>query len=269
MAKQTNGLCKYCGNEYARSGMLRHLAACSERKAALNKETGSRTSGYYELLVEGKDKPQYWLIIEMKESATLKELDQFIRDIWVECCGHLSAFDIGGQVYEMVPSGGEFWGPPAAGMNPELKELFSPGLVLEYNYDFGQTTSLMIRVLDYRSGVWKDETVTILSRNNPPEIPCCRCGRRAECVDPERMLEGDGFWCRECLMAQNRRDAEEELEDGEVLEDGGPVQDDDENFMDEYLLPVCNSPRMGVCAYEGSEIYPDCLEPDKKAKIQQ
>lgn len=115
MAKQTNGLCKYCGNKYARSGMLRHLAACSERKAALQKETGSRRSGYYELLVEGKDKPEYWLIIEMKESATLKELDQFIRDIWVECCGHLSAFAIGGQVYEMVPSGGEFWGAAGCG----------------------------------------------------------------------------------------------------------------------------------------------------------
>lgn len=34
---------------------------------------------------------KYWLIIEVSENVTLKELDNFIRDIWVECCGHLSA----------------------------------------------------------------------------------------------------------------------------------------------------------------------------------
>lgn len=28
----------------------------------------------------------------------LDDLDQFIRDIWVECCGHLSAFYIEGKM---------------------------------------------------------------------------------------------------------------------------------------------------------------------------
>ena len=29
-----------------------------------------------------------------------------------------------------------------------------------------------------------------------------------------------------------------------------------------YLLPVTNSPRMGVCGYEGSDFYPNQFEPD-------
>ena len=33
---------------------------------------------------------------------------------------------------------------------------------------------------------------------------------------------------------------------------------------DKYALPVCNSPRMGVCGYCGSTKYPDQFEPDKK-----
>ena len=39
-----------------------------------------------------------------------------------------------------------------------------------------------------------------------------------------------------------------------------------EEFDDyeEFYLPVCNSPRMGVCGYEGSDRYPDSFEPDKK-----
>ena len=31
---------------------------------------------------------------------------------------------------------------------------------------------------------------------------------------------------------------------------------------EEMLLPVCNSPRLGVCGYCGSNIYPDRFVPD-------
>lgn len=37
-----------------------------------------------------------------------------------------------------------------------------------------------------------------------------------------------------------------------------------EDEIAEYYLPVCNSTRMGVCGYEGSEVYPDQFVPDKK-----
>lgn len=39
MGTQTKGFCKYCGKEYTRSGMLRHLEACKERKSKLAMET--------------------------------------------------------------------------------------------------------------------------------------------------------------------------------------------------------------------------------------
>lgn len=32
MAVQTKGFCKYCGNEYTKAGMLRHLSACKKEK---------------------------------------------------------------------------------------------------------------------------------------------------------------------------------------------------------------------------------------------
>jgi len=37
----------------------------------------------------------------MPARATLTDLDGFLRDIWLECCGHLSAFDIGTVRYEL------------------------------------------------------------------------------------------------------------------------------------------------------------------------
>lgn len=33
------------------------------------------------------------------------------------------------------------------------------------------------------------------------------------------------------------------------------------------MLPVCNSPRMGVCGYKGSKLYSDQFEPDKSDDI--
>ena len=38
MAEQTKGLCKYCGKEYTKGGMLRHLPACKKRKEKLESE---------------------------------------------------------------------------------------------------------------------------------------------------------------------------------------------------------------------------------------
>ena len=175
MANQTKGFCKFCGKEYTKNGMLRHLTACKNRKERLEAVNGKKKCGYFELVISGKYNSDYWLVIEMQETATLKDLDQFIRDIWVECCGHLSAFIIGGMRYESCPGEASFWGPPARSMDCKLKDAFSQDQKIEYEYDFGSTTELLIKVQDYRVGMWKKDEVTILSRNNPPEILCDHC----------------------------------------------------------------------------------------------
>ena len=105
----------------------------------------------------GRYDKDYWLIVEVSENATLKELDQFIRDIWVECCGHLSAFDIGGVSYELMPETDSFWGPPAKSMNYKLKDVLTVGQTITYEYDFGSTTELILNIHSYRVGVRKNE----------------------------------------------------------------------------------------------------------------
>ena len=111
MAKSTRGYCKYCGKEYTRTGMLKHLQSCKKRMEVC--ENSKKMSAYYELMLYGTYNKDYWLIIQIKENATLECLDQFIRDIWVECCGHLSAFDIEGVRYEHIPDNDFLWGKPA------------------------------------------------------------------------------------------------------------------------------------------------------------
>ena len=133
------------------------------------------------LVLYGKYNKDYWLIIQIKENATLKDLDQFIRNIWVECCGHLSAFEVHGQRYESMPMEDSFWGEPAKGMNYKLKNIFEQGMQIEYEYDYGSTTELIICVQDYYNAPNQKEKITILSRNNPP--PVCLFGMWGKCCD--------------------------------------------------------------------------------------
>lgn len=248
MAAQTKGLCKYCGKEYTKGGMLRHLASCKKRIDRLEKETGKTRCGYFEIVLYGRYDKDYWLIVEVSENATLKALDQFIRDIWVECCGHLSAFDIGGVSYEVMPETDSFWGPPAKSMNYKLKDVLTVGQTITYEYDFGSTTELILNIHSYRVGVRKNEKIVLLSRNNARKIVCSQCGKKeAEWIDPLNYYEEKPFWCEECL--RKARTEGDETEDWD-----GP----------EYFLKVCNSPRMGVCGYEGSDRYPDQFEPDEE-----
>lgn len=245
MAKSTRGYCKYCGKEYTRTGMLKHLQSCKKRMEVC--ENSKKMSAYYELMLYGTYNKDYWLIIQIKENATLECLDQFIRDIWVECCGHLSAFDIEGVRYEQIPDNDFLWGKPAEDMSHKLKEVLEVGMEIGYEYDFGSTTELTIKVVDFYKAPEQKEKVTILSRNNPIQFTCSVCGKNpAVWIDPIKMYNEDPFWCEECLEKYENGELDEEIE----VEESG------------YLLPVTNSPRMGVCGYEGSDFYPNQFEPD-------
>lgn len=242
MSKHTKGKCKYCGKEYTFSYMNKHLPACKERQKKWAEETASKKCGYFELAVYPKYNRDYWLYVEIKETATLKDVDQFLRDIWVECCGHLSAFDIGGISYDVAPQDDFFWGKPAKSMSCKLKSVLEKGMTFSYEYDFGSTTELMITVVNYRVGDDRKEKLIILSRNNPIEILCNVCGKNsAAYICAECFYEGRGWLCEDCAKTH---------ECGE-----------------EMLLPVCNSPRMGVCGYCGSNIYPDQFVPDTEKKV--
>ena len=63
-----------------------------------------------------------------------------------------------------------FWGPPAKSMKFKLKEVLEEGTAFSYDYDFGSTTELILNVHSYRTGKQKQDKITILSRNNPPDV---------------------------------------------------------------------------------------------------
>ncbi len=140
----------------------------------------------YHIMVDGLYLPQYWLHIEIKANAKLKDLDQFLRDIWLECCGHLSAFEIDGVSYHSDYFDFDL-DPTAKDMNVPLSKVLDPGMEFYHIYDFGSFTELRLKVIGERMGMMK-EKVRILARNEPPDIRCS-CGKKAKWVCTQCLVE--------------------------------------------------------------------------------
>lgn len=220
------GKCSFCGGSFAKSAMARHLKACKARAkgndsaATKGAAKGSALRTVYHLQVEGIYQPMYWMHIEIPENATLKDLDDFLRETWLECCGHLSSFEIEGSTFYS-----ERMEPGDRSMRVALGKVVAPGTKFEHIYDFGTSTELSLKVLSLREGLARDKDVRVLARNDPPDIRCQSCGRPATAVCCQ-CNEGLGWFCEECVAKHK--------------------------CGEDMLLPVVNSPRVGMCGYTGT-----------------
>ncbi|HZR40932.1 MAG TPA: hypothetical protein VFB12_12480 [Ktedonobacteraceae bacterium] len=329
----TKGVCSFCKGEFDKGKMTQHLKHCKERAAtvaAAEKSLRKPKTRLLHLLVEGHYNPQYWMHLEIAASEALFTLDSFLRNIWLECCGHLSAFKIDGTNYESEPEGffpfgafeeveedeedeemqeeNDLIGPdsivnmeklleympspflveipsswldelkkPRAvddliafakeqlksirkgpyGHTPEerneysirfaqthmlkaileaiedrsmdvpLARVLKVGTKFSHEYDFGSTTYLDLKVVAEREGIVRNKRkpVEIMARNLPPEILCVECGKSA------KQVVAGGYY-----------DVEEKAYCNACAKDS---EDSD------MLLPIVNSPRVGVCGYAG------------------
>jgi hypothetical protein len=324
----SKGICNFCKGEFEKAKMTQHLKYCKQRAAEIATEIGNSSAPQktrlFHILVEGRYNPQYWMHLEMPASDALADLDDFLRAIWLECCGHLSEFTIGGTSYSSEPEDYFYFGgdetaeeeeieeeeeeeefnvdelletfpPESLKMLPknflselkkfesvddlvtylketlnsmpkrgvphsqeewnEYRERYFQAQVLEallemvedrsldaplervlkvgqkfsYEYDFGSSTDLTLKVLSEREGVVQDEDeddFEILARNIEPVILCKVCGKPAKFVVGGYFDVEENAFCSKKCVKKSGEDAE-------------------------MLLPVVNSPRVGVCGYTG------------------
>src|SRR6266566_2621386 len=113
MARQTSkGTCAFCRGEFSKSAMTRHLETCEQRmltEAKAGSKQQAQPTRKLHMVVEGRDLPMYWMHLEVTASTTLTTLDRFLRATWLECCGHLSAFEIGGIRYAIDAGMDDEW----------------------------------------------------------------------------------------------------------------------------------------------------------------
>ena len=213
----SSGRCCLCGGVFGKGAMTRHVKACLPNPTIPEKGKKTRT---LHLLVEGRYATEYWVHLGAHADATLDALDRFLRRTWLECCGHMSAFEIDETRYMAEPA--DFGGEST---DVSLGEVLAPGMTFRYEYDFGSTTELKLKVLSEYEGARKGDTVRALARNEPPTIACDDCGKPAVRICTECTGPGEGCLCNTCAA--------------------------DHECGEDRLLPVVNSPRTGVCAYGG------------------
>ncbi|HYX49716.1 MAG TPA: hypothetical protein VE843_08230, partial [Ktedonobacteraceae bacterium] len=328
----SKGVCHFCKGEFEKAKMTQHLKYCKQRATEIANELentpASQKTRLFHILIEGRYNPQYWMHVEMSASDTLEDLDYFLRDIWLECCAHLSEFTIGGTSYSSEPEDYFYFAESATGEEMEIEEeeeeeefnidellqtlppeyikllpknflselrkfetvddlvtylketllaipkkgvphskeewdeyqeryfqsqvleallemvedrsldiplekLLKVGQKFFYEYDFGSSTELSLKVVSEREGVIQnqdeaEDDIEIIARNIEPVMLCKVCGKPAKFVVAGYFnVEENAFCSRKCVKKS-----------GEDVD---------------MLLPVVNSPRVGVCAYTGED----------------
>ena len=140
--KQTRGPCAYCGKEMSKAGMSKHLGSCKARKEAIAKadQGKAKSEELYHLRLQDAYGGDFWLNLEMRGGKTLNDLDNYLRAIWLECCGHLSEFGLGRFTDTIANS-------------RKIYEVFDYTDSLIHIYDFGTSSETVVKCVDVREGV--------------------------------------------------------------------------------------------------------------------
>ena len=100
--------------------------------------------------MRARERP-HWVELGVRCDATLHDLDRFLRAVWLECCSHVSHFEIGDDVYSvMVPMPGDPWRFEPMDerearwrhMGETVNAAIPPLARFEYEHDYGSPTEL-------------------------------------------------------------------------------------------------------------------------------
>jgi hypothetical protein len=216
--KQSKGNCAFCDKELSKGGMSKHLATCTARQSAIEKADQKKGAAetLYHLRIQDSYRSEFWLNLEMRGSKQLKDLDTYLRAIWLECCGHLSEFSLGGF-------------QNTVGMSRSIDQVFSSADEVMHTYDFGTSSETLAKHVSTRKGKpLSSKPIFLMARNNPPTETCIECGKPATHLCTECMYE-DETWGTLC---------DEHTENHPHDNYGEPIE-------------LINSPRIGMCGYDG------------------
>jgi hypothetical protein len=227
----TQGRCRLCKAILSKATMARHLRVCREKHApsSLPGRLKDREVSVFHVMAEGSYAPEYWMHFEVPAAASLADVDHFLRETWLECCGHLSAFTIHGKEYLSDTDDG-YDDENGEDMDLPIGAVLERGNKFHHLYDFGTATELTLKIVSRRKTSARNRRIKLLARNEPPTMPCEVCGNLAAWVCSQCL---DGAVGRVCNKCAGRHGCGREM-----------------------LLPVVNSPRVGMCGYTGATELP-------------
>lgn len=205
-------ICTVCKKHFSTSGLQRHVGTCIKKNIA----DENVTTTLYQFKIYDKYMPDFFLHVLVSKKAKLFHLDRFLREIWLECCGHMSGFRANREEIDM--------GEPI--------EVLSEYKKVDYTYDYGSSTDLVIEFKKEYKGK-QDYYIKLLARNSEFKEKCHRCHKKsAKFICTECVHNREALFCKSCVKKHTK-----EYHDGE-----------------EYMISnFVNSPRTGVCAYGAIE----------------
>lgn len=221
------GTCRVCKRSVAASRMGVHLKAHlpDGRDASYDPYLpgGNRGSHY---IIRVDDRGPFWMFLQVPGTRTLKDVDDFLRDGWLEGGFHLSVFTIGGIKYDSEPESAEHG---EISMRYVLRDVLEENAVFPYEYDFGTTTRLRLTVTAARvPPLIPREGTVVLAIHDEVGFVCDMCGGEATRV------------CAYCTM----------LSDGSLLCDDCIRDHECYRSNPDAVLGVVQSPRVGMCSFE-------------------
>lgn len=209
----TKGVCSICNSVVSRAGAKSHINKC------LDQVDESATDAFLIKVQWPHKNPIYWLYLSVPFKSTLEKLDSYLRNVWLECCGHLSQFVINHKRYSSDFEPDPYLSYLEFPMTIRCDKVLFPDVKFIHEYDFGTTTELLLEVVGVIKSVSKNK-IELVMRNQEPTFICSFCDKKAAFV----CAQNEYRFCNDC------------------------VDFDDERL---YLLPLLNSPRTGVCGYGG------------------
>lgn len=231
MGQLFDGPCRLCGETYTGQGITSHLKRCladHANQGALHHGllVGVRADGYG---------GRYWLYMLVRPEASLFDLDGHLRATWLESIGRPSAFDIEGRQYPNTLEADEVGSDsPIRSMDTDVGSVIRPRTDFKYLYDLQHRDRFELVVYDpypCPSSLVDDPSeadVVTVARNEAGDAECATCEGEASLICPACAgadVEEGFYACESCRDEHDEHDAE--------------------------LLPIVNSPRMGVGGFRG------------------
>ena len=129
------GTCEFCRGEFSGRGIARHLRSCGERAEAVRVADEELAVSLAYLIHVRVESEGYWLELEVRASAPLRAVDEYLRDAWMneDDCGHLSGFDVhAGFMYS--------WGDDDLVGDSFVGESLPVGSLAVHTFDYGSST---------------------------------------------------------------------------------------------------------------------------------
>ncbi len=196
-AANSAGRCHVCGGDIRADHAVKHAQECLMTQAHSNYIIPDVDERYAKrqpiMLWVRSEELRHWMMLVVQPTASLRQLDQFLRDHWLECCGQMSHFQIADVQYSAcVPGPGDapmfdndLADPDEQHMIHTVEETLATNQQFRQGFDYGHTTRLNLQHVgvipvpyDYLPEFINtpqapqghaDDFITIMSRNLRPE----------------------------------------------------------------------------------------------------